>query len=84
MPTPIVKLDGSTIYVEEDFATGKQYVDAPTRLDMIGRHYCRFEDYGLANNMWRCRKCGLIQPLIIYTHGGSTGPIVPREDARGD
>lgn len=25
------------------------------------RHFCRFEDYGLADGLVRCRKCGLVK-----------------------
>ncbi len=28
------------------------------------RHFCRFEDYGLADGLVRCRKCGLVKDCI--------------------
>lgn len=48
------------------------FVDANAEYDRHGklvgrggpeysRHYCRFEDYGLADGLVRCRKCGLVR-----------------------
>lgn len=74
------KLDGSAIAVFNHMATGRVYVDAGERVNgrspserrlQTGRggpwaplHHCRFEDYGLADDVVRCRKCGLVQRVI--------------------
>lgn len=66
------KLDGSEIAVYTH-GDGRVFVDAgkehkqanPQDYARSGpwekKHFCRFEDYGLADNLVRCRKCGLIK-----------------------
>lgn len=70
------RLDGKALSVNS-FPDGRVFVDSkPERgaqdkygcTEAINRggpeyseHYCQFEDYGLADGLVRCRKCGLVK-----------------------
>lgn len=66
------RTDGQPIHVLT-MPDGRVFVDIERRIDENGvlsfnrsgpdepRHFCRFEDYGLADGLVRCRKCGLVK-----------------------
>lgn len=69
------RIDGSPLNVTRT-REGRVFVDCQPEFDEFGHqkhrsgpehpnHYCRFEDYGLADGLVRCRKCGQVSLPII-------------------
>lgn len=70
------KRNGDLIVYFHDLATGRVFID--TREHRVDgelihrsgpehpRHYCRFEEYGLADGLLRCKHCGLVkEPAVV-------------------